>query len=716
MLKNNSGLIISLFVGFIISLLYVFSFTQQLELSLGYDSAFLIKKRTLPNPAIKIIGIDQKSLDMVGSFPWRRDLYANLLKILGNNPKVIGFDIILREHSAYPEDDVLLSKTLSKSKPVILPVQLEPDSENENNLNFIFPLEEFARHSRGAGLIHFFSDDDGITRRTPVHEDLKDTKERINLFALEIARTFMNKSFFNLPSTIFCNFQGKDEIFQSYSFYDVISGQVPPETFKDSIVLIGAMAEGFQDRTTTPIGPIYGVIYHAQLVSNILNNEYIVPASPTVNILLIILVSVFTYLIWKYFETINQILLIISSVLILTACHLVLFSNNIWISIVNITLANVVTFIFLILFSQFKIAKALKSELDRLILNFEKRSLRYKVYNKGTDQLNLDINTKETSSGDSNTKKVSILAEIGNTLTTERTFLETLLNNIRIAIIVTDNNSHIVLANPIAEEFFAKGEIIGKRLVDLVDSLPELKSELISVYTANKNLPAVFYGERGASMYKITMLDLENESPHSNIICLLEDVTDWHQRVNTDGLTGLWNQRYFKEHLGKEINKNQRYKTPLSLIMMDVDHFKSFNDTYGHQTGDIVLKSIAKVLQDNVRNTDIPARYGGEEFAVILPMTDEAGALIFAERVRKQIERLNIMDINGKPVRQVTSSLGIGFYSAGSVSDFIENADEALYSCKDNGRNCVIKYSSLKSELIEQPLKDSPLNPSKQVL
>jgi diguanylate cyclase (GGDEF)-like protein len=708
MLKKNSGLIISLLIGCLISLLYFFGVTSQLELSLGYDSSFLIKKKSSPNKAIKIIGIDQKSLEMIGVFPWRRDLYANLLKTLGSNPEVIGFDIILSERSEYPEDDLLFADVVKKSKPVILPVSLEPDPVEVDHLSFFFPLEEFAHNAAGSGLVNFFPDRDGISRKSPVSQELKDSSGKINIFSYEIVKTYMKKADISLPKLIYCNFQGRDEVFQTYSFYDVITGSVPPETFKDSIVLVGAMAEGLQDRISSPIGPMYGVLYHAQMVSNILNDEYINPVPPKVNILIIFVISMITFFFWKYFETVNQILLLLLSIVVLYTIHLILFNNNIWISIVSIILANALTFVSLILFSQFRIAKALKSELNKLITNYGKRNLQYKVYKEGEQQLDLNISTARMNSVDSNTTKVSILAEIGNTLTVERNFLETLLNNIKISIIVTDPNSQIILANPIAEKFFAKDngekmEIIGKRLVDISDSLPDLKSDLISVYAGEKELPVFFDRERGASMFNIRLLKLDTLSKESNIICLIEDVTDWHQMANKDGLTGLWNQRYFKDHLEKEIKKSQRYKNLLSLIIMDVDHFKSFNDTYGHQTGDIVLKSIAKVVDHSVRNTDIAARYGGEEFAIILPMTDEDGAMVFAERLRKGIERLNITDINGDPVRQVTSSLGLAFYQTGSVTDFIEYADKALYVCKhQKNRNCITKYSEiefLKDEL-----------------
>lgn len=693
MKKQNSGLIISLIIGTVISSFYWFNLLEPFELSLGYDSSFVIKKSSSLNPKVKIIGIDQKSLDLIGEYPWRRSLYTDLLKYLGDKPKVIGFDIILPEHSAYPEDDILLAEEIKKNKNVVLPVSLEPDIQDPKKLSFIYPLEELSNASKALGLIHYFPDLDGITRKTPIRENIGDKNEYINIFSYHIANIFLNNKIIDLPDYIYCNFQTRENNYEIYSFYDVVSNKVKAEEFKDSIVLIGATAEGLQDRISSPIGPMYGVLYHGQLISNILNRDYITPVPKIYNVFFIMFVSIFAYFIWKYFETINQVLLIILSFATLYLLHYLLFNDNIWVSIFSILVSNTLTFISLILYEQLKISLSLKTELDKLILGLSNRNLDYEVTDSNF------VNNEDVIK--SNANRVEKLAKIGKVLTTERDFLQTLLNNINNPILVTDNNSAILLSNPMAERFLSDKDdtvkhLVGKRLVDLTNNMPDFKSDLIAVYNRKKSLPLSLNYERGDSVYNIKLINLENKEDDLNVICMIEDVSNWHHMANKDGLTGLWNQRYFKDYLTKEIHKSLRYKNPLSLIMMDVDHFKSFNDTYGHQTGDIVLKSIAKVLEKSQRNTDIAARYGGEEFALILTMTDEKGAAIFAERLRKEIESLKLVDINGNPVRQVTSSLGIAFYNSGSVSDFIELADEALYACKDRGRNCVTTYSQLE--------------------
>lgn len=161
----------------------------------------------------------------------------------------------------------------------------------------------------------------------------------------------------------------------------------------------------------------------------------------------------------------------------------------------------------------------------------------------------------------------------------------------------------------------------------------------------------------------------------------------------TDGLTKLFIHRYFQARLDEEMIRAKRYHTACSLILFDIDHFKKFNDTYGHQQGDIVLIEVARLIKDAVRDTiDIPARYGGEEFAIILPETDAKGALLVAERLRKTIEA---HEFPGQDqALKVTVSLGIAsFPDHASVKNIlIKKADVTLYKCKENGRNCSFIY------------------------
>ena len=161
--------------------------------------------------------------------------------------------------------------------------------------------------------------------------------------------------------------------------------------------------------------------------------------------------------------------------------------------------------------------------------------------------------------------------------------------------------------------------------------------------------------------------------------------------VFRDGLTGLYNHRYFQEILAKELARSQRYHTWLSLLMFDIDFFKNVNDTYGHPVGDSVLMHIAGTATGAVRSSDVVARYGGEEFAVILPGTDQSGLKVFAERLRRSIEMI-ATEAGGKHIRVTVSVGGTAFdpeYVKITKKLLVETADKALYMSKNNGRNRV---------------------------
>lgn len=160
-----------------------------------------------------------------------------------------------------------------------------------------------------------------------------------------------------------------------------------------------------------------------------------------------------------------------------------------------------------------------------------------------------------------------------------------------------------------------------------------------------------------------------------------------------DRMTRLFIHHYFQIRLLEEMKRSQRYKTPLSLIISDIDHFKNFNDTYGHQQGDIVLKEAAQVFKEQLRKIDLPARYGGEEFAVILPETNLKQAGQVAQRLRQSIESYPFSG-QDKPLH-VTISLGVAEYDLNRDADsktLIDRADRALYKAKESGRNRVAMF------------------------
>ena len=176
-------------------------------------------------------------------------------------------------------------------------------------------------------------------------------------------------------------------------------------------------------------------------------------------------------------------------------------------------------------------------------------------------------------------------------------------------------------------------------------------------------------------------LSIENVDLHETV----------QQQAVTDELTGLFNVRQFHSRLDNEIERAERFGTPLSLVMLDIDKFKSVNDTYGHQQGDRVLVEVARVMRRLSRDVDLPARYGGEEMAVVLPQTDLAGAELGAERMRAAIEGMQIQRLDGGGLLPITASFGVASFpgQAADKTALIAAADAALYRAKRGGRNRV---------------------------
>lgn len=165
--------------------------------------------------------------------------------------------------------------------------------------------------------------------------------------------------------------------------------------------------------------------------------------------------------------------------------------------------------------------------------------------------------------------------------------------------------------------------------------------------------------------------------------------------ATTDGLTGLFNHKYFYERLTEEFSRAIRHNLNLSCIMLDIDHFKKVNDTYGHLQGDNILRNFSEILKTSIRHTDIAARYGGEEFSILLPHTDTTGAFLEAERIRVHVSTRNFSE--AKHPLYITISLGISSYPhemIKSAGDLVKNADIALYEAKRRGRNQTIIFTN----------------------
>ncbi len=180
-----------------------------------------------------------------------------------------------------------------------------------------------------------------------------------------------------------------------------------------------------------------------------------------------------------------------------------------------------------------------------------------------------------------------------------------------------------------------------------------------------------------------------------------EHINKLEELVNKDGLTEVYNHRYFHDKLKEKVALSKKYNKPVSMVFVDIDYFKHYNDLNGHQMGDEVLRTIGKILRDNLRKNDIAARYGGEEFAIILPDTNEDKAVLIADKIRLIIENTKFEGEENQPNGILTVSMGISVYPDKAKDDItlIKSADDALYRAKFFMKNRVETYTSILDEI-----------------
>ena len=206
-------------------------------------------------------------------------------------------------------------------------------------------------------------------------------------------------------------------------------------------------------------------------------------------------------------------------------------------------------------------------------------------------------------------------------------------------------------------------------------------------------------GELARATARATKLEVGFIEKSRELATIRDSLVKSEERAKTDTLTGLPNRRALEEFFRKTRAAAMEQGHAVSVLMMDIDHFKRFNDQFGHGVGDQVLRLMAKVLRDGVRDTDLPARYGGEELIVILPDTDLTIATSVAERIRRSVAECRLSRRStGEALPGITISIGVAEFQGGeSMTDLIERCDRALYLAKNTGRNRVVTETELEA-------------------
>jgi diguanylate cyclase (GGDEF)-like protein len=250
--------------------------------------------------------------------------------------------------------------------------------------------------------------------------------------------------------------------------------------------------------------------------------------------------------------------------------------------------------------------------------------------------------------------------------------------------------------------------IDGFKFLSMLKSRPELQDIPVLILTGMDDRDRKIKGlKQGASDYITKPFDPEELVARVKVHLKIKNLQDNLKRSNelllelsnTDHLTGLFNRRYMMESLEKEVHRSIRKDGNLSIILLDIDHFKCVNDTYGHLQGDAVLRKVSQLLLKELRSYDYAARYGGEEFVAILPDSTLKEAVFVAERIRMAIQETKFTDgLNGL---NLTVSQGVACFPHGgltTVDGYIKLADDALYRAKNNGRNRVEFYDPEESQ------------------
>lgn len=206
-----------------------------------------------------------------------------------------------------------------------------------------------------------------------------------------------------------------------------------------------------------------------------------------------------------------------------------------------------------------------------------------------------------------------------------------------------------------------------------------------------------------ALSYDYILKPINKTELNTRIKALLKTYETKKELVKTaicDELTGLYNRKYLHHRLDAEISRSKRYGTPVSCLLLDIDYFKIVNDMYGYDWGDILLQKIARMLSALVRKEDVLTRYGDEEFIIILPETTEQQAMIFAERFRKDVEKMEFIPANEEERHKITISGGISSFPCSeeveeSSNTLIRYAEHALYNAKQTGKNKIVEFSKM---------------------
>lgn len=681
--------------------------------------------RTLSEAGAKVIGFDV-FFDTASTDVHEDELFVDACRDAGNVVTALYFN----ETTQLPQAEPSIEMPGGTSEIPIYTLQSEGEGTTTSiHVSRQFTMLNSVLASQGiVDLGYNRLNPDGIIRFVDISFQVND--RRVHSLGLELARQFLDQRSgavelkpdsvqipgHNIPlfhhsllregrvvgeSPFIIRYTGPlNLMFNTVPYSAVLEKDFPTSYFKNKIVLVGASAEAFFDIKRTPFGSAPGMNINALITRSILENDYLYRPQRVMTLFQMLLLAVFCgYYLIRVKPSFWDIVLLGGFIFLWWQLALFTIVKWSWLLEVVAPIVLVVSVIILTRFWQMFI----RLHLSNMALS------------KSNKLLDARVHELETLFDLSNS-----IQDVSDMKRINRTFLSKSMGvvgaNHGVYLTYDETSEKLALEETLhpgeppeglADALTQLGrEMLGQKTVCVLDSGHELfrkfnfdqfgigcllfsplrtkREELIAqLILARRSDEPVFVKEDERVIY---LASLQAGSVIEN--------TKLYLMAVIDGLTQLYVRRYFDARLTHEVRRHKRYGGELSLLLMDIDHFKNFNDTYGHQTGDLVLKDVARLVVESLRDVDLAARYGGEELCVLLPETPRPGAVHVAERIRKSIEENRSVGPEGEQL-QVTISIGVCVFDDGNMmdpEDMVKFADVAMYQSKENGRNRVTLY------------------------
>ncbi len=641
----------------------------------------LFKEEKLLNDNKKVIflAIDDGFV-FENMWPPDRKVWADLIGILsGMKAKAVVFDVLFLDAT---KSDEKFAQAMKKM-PVFLASMFEEriildNGKIRKKYFYREPVKILASNAAGIGFTNIFSNLRTVNKLFLIRD---------------------NKKF--LPYEVYLKLKGKKEISKEniiLSFFNIDDiYYIPLSEFlnnptkwkkyiEDNVVFVGSATTLASDFYDTPIGMIPGCNVLIEVYNELNNKSFLIYNSKVFYIFLIMLLLLDTIVFIIFQSQIKSFFadLIAKGV----------FLSLLFLLIKKLFLKGIYSdFGFIIFLTLFSMLFSFVRFLAELVMVYRENLEKEQQYMKELYDLTMQVSNMDNID--------EILSK----------FLQNLVSNLKLqraSILLWDGKQGVLKLRKVWPEFEIKntnefkvgegvaGKVFKEKKPYILNNKEELK-EYFKDFDSSKNIfniacfPLLVNKRCIGVVNAVNKVDGFSKDDVQKVNLLINNIAGiienarLYELATKDGLTNLYVRRYFDIRIKEEFIRARRYNTDLSLIMTDIDHFKSINDTYGHQTGDRVLAKIANLILKCVRKIDIPCRYGGEEFAIILPETGLSGAYKLAQRIRKEVEEANIEGLG------VTVSVGVGSFKnyLKEPNQLIKGVDEALYRAKENGRNRV---------------------------